>query len=138
MTTPIIQGMVEGMPYFIDASQVVAFFSGDARNNNMMTIVFNGGRTFDIGYVHKEHAQELFDAIIMRKQLLCGAEPDAEPDAEPMPEAVDLGADDDIQLCERNLIYSALCRHGGNRKATAAELGISERTLYRKITEYNL
>lgn len=34
-----------------------------------------------------------------------------------------------------NLIRKALERNGGNRKAAAAELGISERTLYRKIKE---
>ena len=31
------------------------------------------------------------------------------------------------------LIEKVLRKHGGNRKAAAAELGISERTLYRKI-----
>lgn len=31
------------------------------------------------------------------------------------------------------LIYKVLEKHGGNRKAAAAELGISERTLYRKL-----
>lgn len=34
-----------------------------------------------------------------------------------------------------SLIRKALERNGGNRKAAAAELGISERTLYRKIKE---
>jgi transcriptional regulator with PAS, ATPase and Fis domain len=35
------------------------------------------------------------------------------------------------------LIEKALLKHGGNRKAAAAELGISERTLYRKIKNLN-
>ena len=39
---------------------------------------------------------------------------------------------------ERETIRQALERNGGNRKATAAELGLSERTLYRKIKEYEL
>lgn len=39
---------------------------------------------------------------------------------------------------ERDRIAEALVRHDGRRKAAAAELGISERTLYRKIREYNL
>lgn len=38
---------------------------------------------------------------------------------------------------ERELIKKALDRHRGRRKAAAEELGISERTLYRKIKEYN-
>jgi len=39
---------------------------------------------------------------------------------------------------EKDLIHKALTKHRGKRKYAAAELGISERTLYRKIKEYNL
>lgn len=39
---------------------------------------------------------------------------------------------------ERRAIVNALERNLGRRKAAAAELGISERTLYRKIKEYGL
>ena len=39
---------------------------------------------------------------------------------------------------EKELIEKALAKHKGKRKYAAAELGISERTLYRKIKEYNL
>ncbi len=39
---------------------------------------------------------------------------------------------------EKELIKKALEKHKGKRKYAAAELGISERTLYRKIKEYNL
>lgn len=48
-------------------------------------------------------------------------------------------AEEDADLSMRkagnSLIRKALERNGGNRKAAAAELGISERTLYRKIKE---
>jgi transcriptional regulator with PAS, ATPase and Fis domain len=39
---------------------------------------------------------------------------------------------------EKELIHKALEKHRGKRKHAATELGISERTLYRKIKEYNL
>lgn len=39
---------------------------------------------------------------------------------------------------EKDLIKKALEKHRGKRKYAALELGISERTLYRKIKEYNL
>lgn len=39
---------------------------------------------------------------------------------------------------ERELIKKALKKHDDRRKEAAAELGISERTLYRKIKEYEL
>lgn len=49
------------------------------------------------------------------------------------------GSEDEMSIKEANmgLIEKVLMKHGGNRKATAAELGISERTLYRKIKQMN-
>jgi DNA-binding NtrC family response regulator len=39
---------------------------------------------------------------------------------------------------EIELIIKALDKHNGKRKYAALDLGISERTLYRKIKEYNI
>lgn len=39
---------------------------------------------------------------------------------------------------EKKLITKALKKHKGRRRNAAGELGISERTLYRKINEYNI
>lgn len=43
-----------------------------------------------------------------------------------------------LQDKELELIKKSLERHNGKRKAAAQELGISERTLYRKIKQYDL
>lgn len=43
-----------------------------------------------------------------------------------------------LEDTNRELMREALERSGGNRKVAAAQLGISERTLYRKIKEYGL
>jgi transcriptional regulator with PAS, ATPase and Fis domain len=40
-----------------------------------------------------------------------------------------------IKAASLDLIEKVLRKHGGNRKAAAAELGISERTLYRKLKQ---
>ena len=40
-----------------------------------------------------------------------------------------------IKAASQDLIERVLAKHDGNRKAAAAELGISERTLYRKIKQ---
>ena len=39
---------------------------------------------------------------------------------------------------EKDLIEKVLAKHGNRRKDAAEELGISERTLYRKIKLYEL
>jgi transcriptional regulator with PAS, ATPase and Fis domain len=43
-----------------------------------------------------------------------------------------------LQDKENEMIRKALRKHQGKRKSAARELGISERTLYRKIKEYNI
>ncbi len=43
-----------------------------------------------------------------------------------------------IEEKEMELILKALDKHSGKRKLAAEELGISERTLYRKIKEFNI
>ncbi|OJU54055.1 MAG: sigma-54-dependent Fis family transcriptional regulator [Bacteroidales bacterium 45-6] len=43
-----------------------------------------------------------------------------------------------LEEVERSMIVKALSRHQGKRKLAAQDLKISERTLYRKIKEYNL
>ena len=43
-----------------------------------------------------------------------------------------------LKTQEKELIEKVLQRHHGKRKSAADELGISERTLYRKIKDYNI
>jgi DNA-binding NtrC family response regulator len=56
------------------------------------------------------------------------------------PEATTILEEPDLKLAnlEKDTIQKALLKNGGNRKATAVELGLSERTLYRKIKDYGL
>ena len=43
-----------------------------------------------------------------------------------------------LQEKEKEMICKALHKNNGRRKDTAADLGISERTLYRKLKEYQI
>jgi len=61
-----------------------------------------------------------------------------EPMDEPIQESEVIEESLSIQEKEIDLIKKALLRHNRKRKNAANELGISERTLYRKIKEYNL
>ena len=58
-----------------------------------------------------------------------------EYDDDPEDQEYDIQEPEDMSIKTANmeLIEKVLRKHGGNRKAAAAELGISERTLYRKI-----
>ena len=61
------------------------------------------------------------------------AEVDDDPEEQDFQES---GPEDmSIRTASLELIEKVLRKHGGNRKAAAAELGISERTLYRKIKQ---
>jgi transcriptional regulator with PAS, ATPase and Fis domain len=55
-------------------------------------------------------------------------------DISPEPEEDDLS----LEKKEKFLIEKALRKHRGNRRKAAEELGISERTIYRKIKEYDV
>jgi transcriptional regulator with PAS, ATPase and Fis domain len=57
---------------------------------------------------------------------------------DPVEEHVEVEESLSLVKKEMDFIRKALERHDGKRKDAARELGISERTLYRKIKEYNL
>lgn len=59
-------------------------------------------------------------------------------DPEPFQESEIIEESLSLQKKEIDLIRRALEKHIGKRKAAARELGISERTLYRKIKEYDI
>ena len=59
---------------------------------------------------------------------------DAEAEEYIEPEPENLNVND----WSRQALEKALMRNGGNRKKAAAELGISDRTLYRRLKQYGL
>lgn len=64
--------------------------------------------------------------------------PESTPDKYHFAEDVEEEETLSLQEKELELIQKSLERHAGKRKAAAKELGISERTLYRKIKQYDL
>lgn len=83
------------------------------------------------------------DMTEMRQQLnglLAGQQPTATPINQEEYQAVEVLKDEptNISELEKESIRRALERSNGNRKAAAEALGFSERTLYRKIKEYDL
>ena len=55
-----------------------------------------------------------------------------------LPSIEDVVAVPTLEESERDAVAAALRRNGGNKKKTAEQLNISQRTLYRKIHELGL
>ncbi|MBL7904737.1 MAG: sigma-54-dependent Fis family transcriptional regulator [Bacteroidales bacterium] len=86
-----------------------------------------------IAQLYKEHHETRND------QPLVEVQPRVDhPDIETLYTSEVLDDSLSIQKKEIDLIRRAIEKHGGKRKNAALELGISERTLYRKIKEYEL
>jgi DNA-binding NtrC family response regulator len=64
--------------------------------------------------------------------------PQEKPSEEPIQEPEEVEESFSLVKKEMDYIRKALQKHEGKRKDAAKELGISERTLYRKIKEYNI
>ncbi len=83
-------------------------------------------------YKDFEDGKDSVQPIIMHQ-------PDARfVDQDPIQEHVEVEESLSLEKKEIDFIRRALTRHEGKRKDAARELGISERTLYRKIKEYNI
>jgi DNA-binding NtrC family response regulator len=80
--------------------------------------------------------EQALERARQRRAALATPRVSAEPieeEPQPIPAATDSELLEDV---ERNHILAALHRHNGNRAATAAELGISLRTLYYRLEKY--
>ncbi|MDZ7743526.1 MAG: helix-turn-helix domain-containing protein [Bacteroidota bacterium] len=84
-------------------------------------------------YEDYDNLKEDFDQIVIQN----GQEDNYEED-EPIEQSEVIEESLSLRSKEIDLIKKALDKHKGKRKDAARELGISERTLYRKIKEYNI
>jgi DNA-binding NtrC family response regulator len=88
------------------------------------------------------HLGEVEQALDRAMRRIAPPEPPIVPDAgfaeggDASESREDNGTPRTLEEVEREHILSTLQRQGGNRTATATELGISRRTLYYKLTEY--
>lgn len=80
------------------------------------------------------------DAPAQDVEVINYAEPSTEIHTDKYHFAEDIQEEENLSLQEKELelIKKSLEKYNGRRKAAADELGISERTLYRKIKQYNL
>lgn len=83
-------------------------------------------------YKDFEEGKEMSQPIIVRQNESRYEVP------EPIQDHIEVEESLSLEKKEIDFIKRALARHDGKRKEAARELGISERTLYRKIKEYGL
>ena len=77
---------------------------------------------------HRDHDRDAAPAAV---QIAPAVDESPVPHASVSPEA-------SLQEIEARHIAELLRRHNGNRREVAEALGVSERTLYRKLKKYNL
>ncbi|MGF1565821.1 MAG: sigma-54 interaction domain-containing protein [Flavobacteriales bacterium] len=111
----------------------------------VLEIMRNGGNIdrsdSNVELIRRVFDEETVNTASTPLRLPVAREPEVEPDIEDHIEhshSIEVEEVYSLQDSERELIRKALQKHGNRRKHAAQELGISERTLYRKIKEYNI
>jgi transcriptional regulator with PAS, ATPase and Fis domain len=148
-TTPVLfKG--EGSPENISDREIIYKFLYDMKKDIvdlkklMLTVMQNGGQ--DSGFnendtqIIKRLYQDYNDPVdngIHDDNLIIHPSSTGTPIK---PTVIHQEVEESLSLDDREmeLITKALQKHRGKRKSAAKELGISERTLYRKIKEYNI
>ncbi|OFX21751.1 MAG: sigma-54-dependent Fis family transcriptional regulator [Bacteroidetes bacterium GWA2_31_9] len=100
--------------------------------NNSDKITFDDGNAKIISKLKQDYSIDYEDSLQSSFENKSIVSPNIQDTIEIVEESLSL-TDKEVEL-----INKALDRHKGKRKYAAQELGISERTLYRKIKEYNL
>ena len=96
-------------------------------------------KTEIITKLNKEMESESNDSKSIEKYNITPAKPQTNFEyPEAIQENVEIEESLSLEEREKELIIKALEKHNGRRKNAALELGISERTLYRKIKEYDI
>jgi len=112
-----------------DVSDLKKFILEMAQNNNVQMPEFYNQEAQS--FQHIQQQQPIFhNTENMGKSILINKQDGAQTHVVEEPKSL---AD-----MEKEMIMKSLTKHKNKRKNVAMELGISERTLYRKIKEYNI
>lgn len=131
----VLYKMIFSLKQEVDSlkGEVRSISDGYAHGNGDAGIIERRGE--ESGVVREGDNMIVTPAAISHAPVVNKKEFSAEPEEK---EYSEIKEDYSIQSVNAELIRKCLEKHGGRRKAAAAELGISERTLYRKIKELHL
>ncbi|MDD3568108.1 MAG: sigma-54 dependent transcriptional regulator [Bacteroidales bacterium] len=135
-------------PSFANEREILYKILFDMRNdvNDLKKLVLdmlqNGGRSVDVSRESAGIIKNLYkeDIPIVSPSGQNDYEPKAFPHEHPHIQDTEEILEESLSLADKEveMIKKALEKYNGKRRQAAHELGISERTLYRKIKEYNL
>ena len=117
--------------------KVEGMTNGERKSNALMAVKHNAP-------INVDHTAPIMDVDASELYDTPDAEQETVEEAQPEPKKNGIGNNQEkvqpatLEESEIEMIRQALNRNDGNRKAAAAELRISERTLYRKIKQYGL
>ena len=117
---------------FIALFIISAIFYGCGNYSFTGASIPEGTETFQVNFFENQKSAEIID--FDKKETTFNSNSDKYHFAEEIKEEETLSIHDK----ELELIKKALERNNGKRKAAAIELGISERTLYRKIKQHDI
>lgn len=92
--------------------------------------------TDDVQLINKMYDEE--GTVLQNKQPYAINNPQILQPARTTAQPIEIEESLSLADKEKDMIIKALAKYKGKRKNAAKELGISERTLYRKINEYNI
>lgn len=109
-------------------------------NKNLIQRIYGSPDEHNTGFSERERQEMLPQKTVNRAEPIIDTHTDEEDDENNYLFAETVEEEETLRLDEKEveLIKKALERNKGKRKAAADELGISERTLYRKIKQYDL
>ena len=145
---PMIIGRQKAENDFSNEREIMYKILFDMRNdiNDLKKLTFDILHHGNSGKVHEDN-KHLIQKIIKDKNPISENSDDEvvqyqdnsfDDDELSYEDSLDETETSSLQDVEFEMIKKSLERHQGKRKLAAKELGISERTLYRKIKQYNL
>lgn len=140
----LTSGINPALPIKYEQSQ--DYYANSGNNNINNELIYRSLLEIRADVADLKRGLSMIMGVLAERREVVTVEPDEETvdTTDATEHAVDVSDDDEphtnirIEDMEKRLISEALRRSGGNRRIAAEQLGISDRTLYRKITEYHL
>jgi two-component system response regulator AtoC len=135
---PISNTMSRRFSLTADAVDLLKQYDYPGNVRELRNILFISATHSKNGEIDAAVVKEVFKLHGQGKVPPCQLRPHEQQSADAAPQVVDRDGAASLQSVEARHIAELLNRHNGSRRKVAQTLGVSERTLYRKLKLYNL